>query len=210
MQSVAVRPGWRGKGLFRDLMTKAIAYADARVDHVLLTTGTPGLYQPFGFRHFKEYSFHGYLPPQPSQQTRSRVLSLADDADVALLMALFRRREPVSLIASATDHPALFMLKTVSTPKVNLVHLPQLDAVVAVQTDPRSPLTLLDIVASSIPSLQEVASALGFEGGEVTVLFTPDRLSWTPDASTLRDNGYMLRGDLPVGERAVMLSSMTI
>src|SRR4051812_38428398 len=41
VQFVGVRPEWRGKGLFRDLMWRALSYADARVDLVILATDTP-------------------------------------------------------------------------------------------------------------------------------------------------------------------------
>ncbi|EKF19311.1 acetyltransferase [Nitratireductor pacificus pht-3B] len=63
VQSVAVRPAWRGRGLFRDLMARALAHADARAELVVLTTGTPELYIPFGFRQVRETSFAGPLTP---------------------------------------------------------------------------------------------------------------------------------------------------
>ncbi len=53
VQSVAVRPELRGQGLFRDLMHRALDYADARVSLVTLATGTPNLYAPFGFRSLR-------------------------------------------------------------------------------------------------------------------------------------------------------------
>jgi predicted N-acetyltransferase YhbS len=49
-----MRSGKHRRGLFRDLMGRALSFADARVDLVILATGMPGLYMPFGFRQVKE------------------------------------------------------------------------------------------------------------------------------------------------------------
>jgi GNAT superfamily N-acetyltransferase len=193
VQSVAVRPEWRGKGLFRDLMRRALNYADARVNLLILATGTPSLYTPFGFHQIKETTFSAELA---QRQTRPgyRLLSLAEDGDVAFLRDLFSRRSPTSLVASACDHPSLFMLKVVGTPEIELLHLPVLDAVVAVKERHGPSMTLLDIVAPFIPSLEDIVSALGYTGERIDVHLTPDRLSWTPEEQTPVDNGYMVRG----------------
>jgi GNAT superfamily N-acetyltransferase len=209
VQSVAVRPEWRGKGLFRDLMRRALNYADARVNLVILATGTPSLYTPFGFRQIKETVFSAGLA---QRQTRPgyRLLSLDEDRDVTFLKDMFSRRSPTSLVASACDHPALFMLKVVGTPKIELLHLSDLDAVVAVKGRNGRLMTLLDIIGPSIPSLEDIALALGYTGERIDVHLTPDRLSWTPEEQTLVDNGYMVRGFFAPEGQAFMLSAMRI
>lgn len=209
VQSVAVRPEWRGRGLFRDLMTKALEYADARLDLVILSTGTPDLYRRFGFSSVDEFSFGGTLAVR-SIEPHFRRLSLEDTADVALLRDAFIRRAPTSLIACACDHPALFMLKAVATPSVELLHLAKLDAIVALDKSDESRLTLLDVVAPTIPSLEEIAAALGYGGTQVRVLLTPDRLGWVPESHSPIDTGYMVRGPyLPV-DQPFMMSDMRI
>ncbi|WP_262032469.1 GNAT family N-acetyltransferase [Microvirga sp. Mcv34] len=209
VQSVAVRPEWRGKGLFRDLMERALGFADARADLVILGTGTPDLYTPFGFRQITETTFSAGLAPK---QARSgyRVLTLAEDRDVALLKDLFARRSPTSLVASACDHPALFMLKAVTSPEIELIHLSELDAIVAVEGRQGSSMTLLDLVAPSIPSLDAIVSALGYAGERIDVHLTPDRLSWTPEQETRIDNGHMVRGVFAPEAHSFMLSGMQI
>ncbi|WP_414476189.1 GNAT family N-acetyltransferase [Microvirga sp. M2] len=209
VQSVAVRPEWRGKGLFRDLMGRALSFADARVKLVTLATGTPSLYTPFGFRQIEEATFSAGLA---LRQTRAscRQLSLDDERDAAFVRDMFSRRSPTSLVASACDHPALFMLKAVETPEIELLHLPDLDAVVAVKGREGSSMTLLDIVAPSIPSLEAIVSALGYTGERIDVHLTPDRLSWTPEEQTHFDNGHMVRGFFAPEGRAFMLSDMQI
>jgi hypothetical protein len=102
------------------------------------------------------------------------------------------------------------MLKVVGTPEIELLHLPVLDAVVAVKGRHGSSMTLLDIVAPFIPSLEDIVSALGYTGERIDVHLTPDRLSWTPEEQTPVDNGYMVRGFFAPEGRAFMLSAMRI
>ena len=208
VQSVAVRPQWRGRGLFRDLMQRALRYADVRTDLVILVTQTPGHNVPFRFRPLRETSFSGDPTAQPSRPN-ARDLSLAADADLDLLRDLFCRRTPVSLVASACDHPSLFLLKASLTPAIRLVHLPDLDAVVAIRMDGRT-LTLLDIIAEKIPGLGDIAACLGNSHERIELRLTPDRLKWRAAQQTPIDTGYMVRGHFPAEGRAFMLSEMRI
>ncbi|CAN7629100.1 hypothetical protein LJR255_004760 [Pararhizobium sp. LjRoot255] len=137
-------------------------------------------------------------------------MSLDQDTDVAFLWDIFFRRNPTPLVASTCDHPALFMLKAIETPEIELLHLSDLDAVVAVKGRNGPSMTLLDIVAPSIPSLEEIVSALGYAGVRINVHLTPDRLSWAPQEQTPVDNGYMVRGFFAPKGRAFMLSDMRI
>lgn len=209
VQSVAVRPEWRGKGLFRDLMQRAIAFADERVELITLGTATPELYRSFGFRQITETAFSARLPQTPTRPG-FRLLSLERDADVACLRDLFSRRTPVSLLASACDHPALFMLKAIETPEIELLHLAELDAIVAVEGRKDGRLLLLDIVASAIPPLSAITTALGYSGERIDVHLTPDRLSWAPEDQTDIDNGNMVRGPFAPEGKAYMFSTMMI
>ncbi|MBS8228906.1 GNAT family N-acetyltransferase, partial [Vannielia litorea] len=134
IQSVATRPAHRGRGLFSDLLPKALAAADS--DLILLVTNHPGLYTPHGFRPVTEHSFHGPLPA-PTGPAHHRHLSLDDPQDIAVLLSHFANRAPVSLTASASDHPALFLLKARESPGIALHHIPLLDAIVAL--DPSGP-----------------------------------------------------------------------
>lgn len=209
VQSVAVRPEWRGKGLFRDLMERALDFADARADLVVLGTATPDLYTPFGFRQLTETTFSAGLAPKQARPGY-RILTLAENRDLAFLKDLFARRSPVSLLASACDDPALFMLKAVTTPEIELIHLPDLDAIVAVEGRHGPSMTLLDIVASTIPSLDAIVSALGYAGERIEVHLTPDRLSWAPEQEARVDNGHMVRGVFAPEGHSFMLSSMQV
>ncbi|WP_069882831.1 GNAT family N-acetyltransferase [Bosea sp. BIWAKO-01] len=209
VQSVAVRPEWRGRGLFRDLMGRALGFADARADLVILATDTPSLYTPFGFRQLGETIFSA-ASAQRQIQSSYRALSLEEDGDLALLRGLFSSRAPTSLVASACDHPALFMLKAVAAPEIELLHLPEFAVVVAVKGRNGPSMTLLDIVGPAIPSLDEIVSALGYAGERISVRLTPDRLSWAPEPQIPVDNGSMVRGSFAPEGQAFMLTDMRI
>lgn len=209
VQSVATRPAWRRRGLFRDLMTRALAHADARCPLVLLTTGTPALYRPLGFRTIVETAFAGPFEPHGCPPSFRR-LSLASDADLALVLDLFRRRTPVSDICAATDHPALFLLKAATQETIALVHLPSLDAVVAVETPEPDVLVLRDVVAPAIPPLAAIAAALGGSATRARLTLTPDKLGWTPTETTQATSGWMARGPYAPEGQPIMLTTMHI
>lgn len=209
VQSVAVRPEWRGRGLFRDLMERALAHADARVGLVTLATETPELYERFGFRPLEEASFAGPLEPGGARANRRR-LSLDADGDVALVRDLFARRTPVSLVCGSCDHPSMFFLKALENPDIVLEHLPDLDAVVAIETCEPGRLCLLDVVAPVIPPLAAIAAALGGEARQARVWFAPDRLGWRPATIVPEDEGTMVRGRFAAEGQPFMLPTMRV
>jgi hypothetical protein len=88
-----------------------------------------------------------------------------------------------------------------------LLHLSDLDAVVAVKGRNGPSMTLLDIVAPSIPSLEEIVSALGYAG-------VADQRAPEARPSLLGTSGtnpwYMVRGFFAPEGRAFMLSDMRI
>lgn len=208
VQSVATRPEWRKRGLFSDLMKRALEYADKRSNLVILSTDTPDLYEGFGFRQITETRFRSKFSPRGATPA-CRQLSLDNDSDLALLKRAFGKRAPTSLLASACDHPALFLLKAKLTPEISLLYLPDFDAVIAIMQD-TSCLSIIDIVAPVIPSIDEIVRAIGFSGGELEVLLTPDRLSWLPEKTETVDNGYMVRGAFAPEGQAFMLSDMRV
>lgn len=203
VQSVATRPEWRRRGLFGDLMRRALDYADARAELAILGTATPEVYAPFGFRPIREFSARGPIVAT-AEPVDARLLSLSDAADVALLRDLFARRAPVSDVCAASDHPALFMLKALEDEDVRLLHLPRLDAVVAVEASEPSEasgpgrLVLLDIVARKIPPLARIVAAVDARIRFVEVQLTPDKLGWTPAVVVAEDTGYLVRGVWPL------------
>jgi predicted N-acetyltransferase YhbS len=209
-QSGAVRPDYRGRGLYRDVIQRAFAWSESQgYASGLLLTETPGLYEPYGFRCIPQHSF--ILPvPARTSGTPARPLSIDTPADIALIRALLDARVPVSERFAVAGHAIEFMLNACFNPDVRLSHLPDCDAVVAwAEADGR--FRLLDIVGRLIPSLSAVVAAIGVEAQEAEVMFPPDRLALQHvPARGQRIDYLMARGELlgQLQDRHIMLSPM--
>lgn len=184
-QSGAVRPEYRGQGLYRDLMQRAFAWSDTQgFEAGLLLTDKPDLYVQYGFATVAQHSFRGPMP-EPRGRPDARNLSLEDDADLELVTALLEARCDVSERFSVRRATRTFLLNACFDPDIRLSHLPGLDALVAWRLEANT-IQLLDIVAHEMPCLDAVVSALGPDAAHVEVLFYPDRLGWAGEALPYR------------------------
>ncbi len=182
IHSVATRPAWRGRGLFNDLMGRLLADADRRFECLLLYSGTPELYRPFGFRPLGEHRFRGRLEigGAATRQVRIRELSLREPADLATILRLFAARRPVSDRLGLVGNADILVATALGHPGWRLAHLPDHDALVVWER--ADGITRLhDIVAPEIPSAGTLAAILGpgADGGAaagIEVLFPPDLL----------------------------------
>jgi GNAT superfamily N-acetyltransferase len=177
-QSGAVRPEFRRRGLYRDLMRRAFAWAD-RQDFELgiLLTDKPKLYELYGFRSVPQHAFRGTVLAATGPSLAARALSLDNADDVRLVRRLLATREPVSRVFAAGGDAAGFLLNACFDPEIRLSYLPGLDAVAAWKQAGQE-FRLFDIVAVQIPTLTEIVAALGVNASEATVCFPPDRLAW--------------------------------
>ena len=176
-QSGAVRPEFRGKGLYRDLMRRAFAWAETQDFELgILLTDKPALYEPYGFRALPQHVFRGPAPAGTSRPT-ARVLNMEDGGDIALIRRLLPARQPVSSLFAVTGHWIEFPLNACFDSTIRLSHIPGLDAIVAWRSG-EGAFELLDIVACEIPPFGAVVGALGIEQSPIAVHFPPDRLEW--------------------------------
>lgn len=207
LQSGAVRPSHRGRGLYRDVMQAALDHCDAKgFAAVLLLTETPDLYTRHGFRTLPQHGFSGPAP-EGGRARSVRRLHIESDDDVALLCRLLDARSPVSNRFAPLRQREMFLFNALLAPDVNLDFLEEDDAVVAWRSGEDGCLELLDIVATSIPSLADILASLEISTTRVIVRFAPDRLAWEgtalPDAGDMK---LMLRGAeslLPAGPFAL-------
>lgn len=180
-QSGAVRPNYRGRGLYRDLMGRAFDWAQAAgFEAGLLLTDKPDLYRPYGFEIVPQSCFKGPMPAH-QRQPDARPISLDDAADLALLTTVLDGRSPPSERFSAWRQTRTFLLNACFDPGIRLSYLPGLEAVAA-WTEADGVLRLLDVAAPEMPALTSVLAALGTEAEAVEVLFAPDRLNWDGQA----------------------------
>lgn len=192
-QSGAVRPAYRGRGLYRALMQRAFAWADAEgFEAGLLLTDKPDLYRAYGFEVVAQHLFRGAMPV-PAGEAGARPLSLHHDGDLALLTSLLERRCDVSHRFAVRGATKTFLLNCCFDPGIRLAHLASIGAIVAWKGDGDT-LRLLDVVAEEMPDLPVIAGALGWKAKTVEVLFPPDRLGWQGEAVPYRgDCDLMVR-----------------
>jgi len=208
VQSVATRPDYRRRGLFRDLMARALAEAEARYECLLLLTETPALYRPFGFRALEQQAFHGRLPAAAGASA-SRILSPDSAADRALIHGLFERRDPPSRHLGLRAHEASFTLNTAGRWDRQLRLAPDGEALLVLDHD-GGRLRLLDVVARRMPEPETIARLLAplAVASDIEVLFPPDRLGGCFTARPYRHpegDVLMVRGPFAIEGTAFML-----
>lgn len=210
IHAVATRPAYRRRGLFGDLMTRVLEAADRRFECVLLYSGTPDLYQPFGFRPLVEHRFRGRLERGASlPATGGRDLSLTDPDDVAILRAAFARRQPVSRHLGLVANGDVFVANALAHPGWRLTWLADVQALV-VWERAEGITRLHDIVAAQTPSAAQLAATLGIDkpASEIEILFPPDLLagSFTPVPHLPEDEDILcVRGPFAIEGTPFML-----
>jgi GNAT superfamily N-acetyltransferase len=178
-QSGAVRPQWRGRGLYRDLMNRAFGWCDGQGFELgLLLTDKPAMYELYGFKTLPQQRFLGAPPPVETKLAGAAcALSLENAADIALIRQVLRERAPVSSVFAAVAQAEMFLLNSVFDADVRLTYLDEHEAIVAWKSEGAS-FQLLDIAGKTIPPLSTILGALDQRPDRVEVCFPPDKLDW--------------------------------
>jgi len=182
LQSGAVHPAWRGRGLYRNLIAAALDHCAAQgFAAVALLTDTPALYERHGFRTVPQHRFVGPAPAHQRVETARR-LDLDDASDVGLLRALLEARQPVSRRFAPLRQTEMFLLNALWEDGVRLHLMERESAAVAWREGPDGTFELLDVAGPAVPPLAAVLAALGLAPKRVAVRFSPDRLGWEGEA----------------------------
>lgn len=209
-QSGAVRPEFRGRGLYRDLMDMAFAWSDEQgFEAGILITDKPELYRRYGFESVPQHFFRGPMPATRASE-EPRPLSLGDATDLALATRLLEARADVSQRFAARRQSKTFLLNACFDPDVRLSHLAGADAVVAWKQEDDT-LRILDVVAATLPALGVITGALRSDAGHVEVLFPTDRLDWEGEAVPYQGSCDLMirpRAGNPVPSAPFMLAPM--
>jgi predicted N-acetyltransferase YhbS len=203
-QSVAVRPELRGRGHFRDLMQRALAWCGARAPLLLLTTVNPDLYFRFGFRVVPEHRIVGAAPPPDESAQPARRLDLR--ADLGLIKQLLDQRMPVSDFVGLRHFGAMFLMNVAASPHMRLDYLEDQEAIVVSDRRQYGPFTLYDVVGRRIPTLATIIGALGLRTDAVDIRLPCDKLGFAGDALPAeRKTRLMARGRFVDGMQPFML-----
>ena len=189
-----VDPAWRGLGLFRDLMSAALAWCEAAASGpTLLYTADHALYERFGFQPVAQFKTSGQAPPLVARQP-SRVIDPHDSEDTALLRRILATRAPVSTRCALVGAASLFLSNVLGAEDLVLAYAADLDAIIVYEIDDTS-ILLVDIVAAAIPTMAQILSVLPLRP-RAEALFPTDRLDWT-GGLVREETGLMLRGRAP-------------
>ncbi|NLS18344.1 GNAT family N-acetyltransferase [Rhizobium sp. P40RR-XXII] len=174
-QSGAVRPEWRERGLYRDLMQRAFDRTAAEGCELdLLLTDKPALYERYGFRSLPQHIFGARTPKLQKSELTARQLSLEAPDDLRLIKTLLQSRQPVSARFAVVRQMEMFLLNACFNSAIRLTALGD-DAVIAWTFDGAT-FWLLDIAGTAVPSLATILSALDVEPERIEICFSPDRL----------------------------------
>jgi GNAT superfamily N-acetyltransferase len=193
-QSGAVRPEWRRRGLYRDLMQRAFARTEAEgYEFDLLLTDKPELYERYGFRILPQHLFVAKMPKLLQSGSTARQLSVEAPDDLLLIKRLLQNRQPVSTQFAVVTQMEMFLLNASFNSAIRLTALGD-EAIIAWTFDGAA-FWLLDVAGTAIPSLATILSALDVEPDRIEICFSPDRLDC--QASPEPYEGYtmlMVRG----------------
>jgi GNAT superfamily N-acetyltransferase len=171
IHAVGTRPEFRRRGYYRQVMTEVLEYCAPRYDTLLLTTGQPLLYEPFGFRVVQEHIFVAPCPSHGGTQG-FRPLQAHATTDLQILRRLLDRRVPISSILGVAREKAVFSFNARNLP---LYYAADLDVIISFVLA-GTQLTLFDIVGSQIPALSAILRRFPQPIDHVTTYFSPDRL----------------------------------
>jgi GNAT superfamily N-acetyltransferase len=181
-QSGAVRPAWRGRGLFRQLMDITFERCSAAgYDAMVLTTRHPGLYEPYGFRTLPQAHFSGPAPAIAEKVPLARRLDIRNPADLELIRSRLLQRAPVSSHFSVVDQSHMFLLNAWLS-NASLHWLEPCHCITASRPSASGGLALIDVVGDTIPPLASILAAIAPAAKQVAVHFPPDRLDWQGQA----------------------------
>jgi len=177
IHGVATQPDCRRHGHYRQLIEEALYYCDQRYATQILTTEHPEYFEPFGFRVVQEHGFTVHYHPT-QHGNGMRLLDLSCAPDIALLHRLLETRVPVSQAVGVVNEKAVFCFNEGSRP---LYYAEDLDVMLCLEQE-GTHLTLFDVVGPQIPPLLAIVERIPQRVAEVSICFTPDRLSVQAEA----------------------------
>jgi GNAT superfamily N-acetyltransferase len=216
IHAVGTHPEHRRRGHAGRLLAQALAYADQRFDVAQLTTEVPAVFRASGFRSLPQTRFVVPLPPR-RMTSGLRRLSIDDRDDLALLHQKLRTRTALSQVLGVVEPGWLFVIDEVLSQRgLERVHYAaDLDALIvfeegtAADNEGHERIKLLDVVASTLPPLDEVLRRLpaGSPASEVELYFTPDRfeVSLVEEEPAYPGEHLMVRGAYPPSRTAFVL-----
>jgi predicted N-acetyltransferase YhbS len=214
LHAVATDPAERRRGHYRAVMAEVLPWCERRWATLVLNTGQPELYEPFGFRTIPEHRFvstdcaHGgraaakgvgaAAPPA----FRALDYGLAEDRD--RLRALLAERVPVSRRLGVVGEAQAFAFNEAARPPA---WGPDLDVVLCSEHEGTT-LRIHDVIARRMPTLDAILARIDAPVDRVECYFAPDLLDpgLAAEPHVLHGEEHlMVRGPFPPEGEPLML-----
>jgi predicted N-acetyltransferase YhbS len=192
----------RRRGHFRRCMEELLEFCDGRFETLELGTEHPEYYEAFGFRVVPEHRFVAKVASTGGDDG-FRPFEAVRPGELALLDRLLTERTPVSKRVGVVDERDVFKF---SQGTEGLHYCEALECF-AVFELAGSRLTLSDVVACELPSLDALLSQLAPAVDTVEFHFSPDRFAVDARPEPFRFDGdyYMVRGPFAAESLAFMV-----
>jgi predicted N-acetyltransferase YhbS len=195
----------RRQGHFRGLMEEMLAYCEGRYRTLELSTEHPEYYEPFGFRTIPEHRFVKSVDASGSEPGKQgfRPFDIASESDLALLDRLLDQRTQVSNIVGFVRERDIFKF---SQGVEGLHYCEALDCL-AVFDLSGSRLSLLDVVAVELPSLEALLAQIPGSIHAVEFYFSPERFTEDarPEVYRYDTDYFMVRGPFAAEKERFMV-----
>ncbi len=192
----------RRQGHFRRIMEELLEFCDGRFETLELCTEKPEYYEPFGFRIIPERRFVAKVASEGGGDG-FRAFDPSRNGEIGRLDCMLTERTPVSELVGVFDEHDVFKF---SQGADALYYSEELDCFAAF-TLSDSRLTLFDVVARKLPSLDALLSQLAPAIGTVEFHFSPDRFDVNARPEPFQSDGdyYMVRGLFAADGEAFMV-----
>lgn len=201
IHAVCTKASHCGQGLATDLIREALKWAQERCAMTALITEIPAFYERLSFHCIQEYRFH--LPISRPKGTLSlRPIVAPHDND--LFLHCFREREPLSNRVWIQDKGAISAFNTLfdTYPTYwSLYYSSAFHGFISYRLEDKV-LHLLDVVASKMPSLEEILSHLPSAIEAIYFYFSPDRFTdkAIPEPYLYDKGHFMVHGRWPYAD----------
>jgi hypothetical protein len=188
------------RGLCRELLSRAVSWAEPAHDVMKLHTDSPEVYASHGF--VVTPTFRSCSTATPATDVRKRLLAPSTDpSDAALLARLLRGRTPVSHLCASADDGWLITMDAALSRRLDraMWWLEDHDAIVVFDDEDGTTL-VVEVLAATLPAPEIIAGAAPDPRRPILYTFTPDRLE--PSAIRIpappEIGAFMVRGTWPI------------
>jgi len=202
VHAVCTLEAQRQRGHFRRIMEELLEFCEGRFETLELCTENPEYYEPFGFRVIPEHRFVATVA-SAGGNNGFRPFDATRIGEIERLDRLLTERTPVSKLVGVIDEHDVFKF---SQGADSLYYSEELDCFAAFEHS-GSRLTLFDVVARDLPSLDALLSQLAPAIRTVEFQFCPDRFDVDARPEPFRNDSdyFMVRGPFAAEGEAFMV-----